>query len=276
MDFQAVGAVVGDVLRQLLVAAGFVFADEPRNLGPGDLFYQQHVQQTVSGVRLRHGIEATTVVAAVADADHGHLLVPGLAAEGDTQRLTDAADHIHHRRGRIGPEALQQRQPLVVGNIRADAGIQTNGADVQGQRIVAANHVERGFFRIQQPGQMTKGPGLGEKPDEIVPAAAGPDGHGCIAVPCRTGGNFVQGSVAAAGVDSVFLPGAGGCIGKPPAISGPLGNLHPVVKIATQLHDLPGAFQSPVPASRRRVDDEQMLHLTFLFSVAPNTYSSRI
>ena len=182
--------------------------------------------------------------------------------------LRNAPHHIHHGGGGIGAEALEQGKPLVPGDVGADAGIQTHGADVQGVVVVAADHVEGDFPGVQQPLQIGKGGGFTEEPDEIVPAAPGIGGDGQIGKSRRAGCDLVQRAVAAAGVDAVLLPGFSRFPGDAAAFSRSLGYLDAVVKppgIAA-FHNGGGVLLRVIPAACRRVDDEQVFHfLSSLF-----------
>ena len=141
----------------------------------------------------------------------------------------DALDHIGHGGHRIGPEAAEQRDALVVGYIVTDPGIQTHGADVQTQTVIAADQVKFRFLRIQQPLQIPERLRLGEHSGKIVAAATSEGGDGHIAVACRAVDDLVQGAVAAAGVDTVFLSGLGCLSGNLAAAARGTGYLDAVI-----------------------------------------------
>ena len=79
MNGHLIGAEVAHQLCKLFVLAVFVFADDAGHLEQIHLLHQQHIQLSVGGIGLRHGIEAAAVKSAVADADHSLFFVNGLA-----------------------------------------------------------------------------------------------------------------------------------------------------------------------------------------------------
>ena len=251
------------VAGQLFVAARLVFADETRDLESGHLFHGQDLQDPIGGIRLRDGAEAAAVKPAIADTDHGHIPVQNLSVDFQPQVLGNPPDHVDHRRSAVGPEPLQQREPLVAGHIRADTGIQAHGADVQAQVIVAADQVQLHFFQIQEPPQIPEGLWLGEEPDKVIAAAPCQNGDSGICIACRPGSHLVQGAVSPAGVDAVVLPALRRLPGQPEAIPRPLRDLHPIVKALAAFQDLAGHGLGPVIASRRRIDEEEMFHFLF-------------
>ena len=259
---------MADDVGVVLVPAVLVFPDDGGHLQTAHLLHQKHVQKPVGGVGLRHGVEAAAVEPPVADADHGLLGVNGFAADLNHIVFRNAPHHVHHRGRGIGAEALQQGKPLVPGDVGADAGIQTHGADVQGVVVVAADHVEGDFFGVQQPFQIGESGRFAEEPDKVVSAAAGIGGDGQIGKSRSPRRDFVQGAVAAAGVDAVFFPGLSRFPGDAAAFSRSLGYLNAVVKppgIAA-FHNGGGVLLRVIPAARSRVDDEQVFHfLSSLF-----------
>ena len=86
-----------------------------------------------------------------------------------------------------------------------------------------------------------------------------------------SGSHFIEGPVTAAGVNAAVLSGFGRFPGQTPAFAGALGDLDAVVQspLAAGRFNGLGIVLCAVPASRRRVDDKQMLHLSlsasFLF-----------
>ena len=134
--------------------------------------------------------------------------------------------------------------------------------------VVAADHVEGDFFGVQQPFQIGESGRFAEEPDKVVSAAAGIGGDGQIGKSRSPRRDFVQGAVAAAGVDAVFLPGLSRFPGDAAAFSRSLGYLNAVVKppgIAA-FHNGGGVLLRVIPAARSRVDDEQVFHfLSSLF-----------
>ena len=247
-----------DEFGQLLVASVLIFADDPRHLEPGDLLHQKHVQQTVGGVRFRHGIEAAAVIAAVAYAHEGHVSLDPLVAQLHHIMLRDPLDHVHHRAGGVGPEAMEQREPLVAGYVRADPGVQTHGADVQGDVAVTVDQVEHRFLRVQKTFQIEEGIGLAEELGEIVAASAGEHGDGGVVTACRTLHHFVERAVTAAGVEPQFLSGLRRFPGDPGALTGGGGDPDLVIKtlLPAQPVDHFAVFRGPVPTAGGGIDDE--------------------
>ena len=145
-------------------------------------------------------------------------------------------------------------------HVRADAGIQSHGADVHRQVIVAGNQVEAHFFRLQQPGKVGKGGGFTENLHKIVAAAPTPGRHRRVGEACRPGDHLAQRSVAAAGINAQVFPGLGCLPGKAAALAGSLRHGDFIVETVTQPPDFRGILRRSVPASRRRVDDEQVFH----------------
>ena len=180
-------------MGQLLVAAVFVLADETGDFQPAHLLHQQYVQLAVGGVGFGDGVEAAAVEPAVAHTDKGLLAVDGFAVDLHHIMLANALYHIHHRGGSVGTEAVQQRQPFIAGNVRADPGIQTHGADVQGEVIVALDQIESDLVRIHQPIQVEEGLGFVKHLGKVVAAAAGEHGNGGVIVACHTADHLVQG-----------------------------------------------------------------------------------
>ena len=134
---QPVRSPVLHQVGKLLVAAIFVLADEGRNLQSADFFHQKHVQKSVLGVRLRHGVEAAAVEPTVAGTDEGQLGVENLPVHFHHVVLGDALDDVHHRRSGVGPESLQKGQALIARHVGAHPGVQTHGANIQGIVLVA-------------------------------------------------------------------------------------------------------------------------------------------
>ena len=145
-----------DKLGKLLPAAVFVLADDAGNLKKAHLLYQKHLQKAVRGVGLRHGMEAAAVILSVAHAHEGLLTVDSLSPHFHHIVGGNAPEEVDDRGGGVGVEALQKGQTLIPGHIRADPGIQSNGADVQSQIVIAANQVKDRFLRVQQPGKVGK------------------------------------------------------------------------------------------------------------------------
>ena len=73
-DEEGGAPVVGhDVSGKLLVSAVFVFAYEPCEGNARDLPDNEEIELAVVGLRVRYGVEASAVVAAVAGADEAKL-----------------------------------------------------------------------------------------------------------------------------------------------------------------------------------------------------------
>ena len=249
---------MGSEVRQLLIAAALILADGAGDLQTAQFFHQKHIQLAVGWIGLGDGIETAAVVAAVADAHKGLLAVNGLAIQLHHIMLADALDHIDHRGGGVGPEAVEQGQALIIGHIRADSGIQAHGADVQGEVIVAFNEVKGGLVRIHQPVQVEKCLGIVKELDEIVAAAAGEHRHRRIGKSRHAADHLVQRSVAAAGIDAKFLSGFAGLPGDPGALTGSGGDTNFIVQLScpADLVDNLAVFLGTVTAAGSRVDDE--------------------
>ena len=117
-----------------------------------------------------------------------------------------------------------------------------------------------------------KGLGIVKDLDEIIAAAASEYGDGHIGVTRRAYSHLVEGAVTAAGVDAVFLTGLGGLQSQPGAVAGALGQGNAVIQIPGMAGgvDLGLITLELIPAARRRIDDEQMLHresLVFSLSI---------
>ena len=103
-----VRAEVAYEFRQLPVAAVFIFSDDAGNLKERHLFHQQHVQQPVRRIGIRHGIEAAAVVASVAHAHEGLLGVYALPGHLHNIVLRDALEKVDERGQGVGVEPVEK------------------------------------------------------------------------------------------------------------------------------------------------------------------------
>lgn len=114
----------------------------------------------------------------------------GLAAvERDAVVLTDAAEEVVDRGENVGPLAGHEREALVAGDVRADAGVEADGENVQRVHAVAADEIETGLLRVEQPVKVGERGGFGEDLDRVVAGAAGKMCHcgiGKAAAPLTT------------------------------------------------------------------------------------------
>ena len=172
--------------------------------------------------------------------------------------LRNAFGNIHHRRSRIRLKPMEERQPLIPPHIRADPGIQTHGTDIQGDPVIDPNQIEGGFLTVQEPFQIKKCFGIVKDFHKVIAATAGKHGDGYIVKPRCAVYHFVQGAVAAAGIDPVFTAGFRRSPGQTAAVAGCPGDLDFVGQaplLAGSSDFLPVAFY-PVFAAGCRVDDE--------------------
>ena len=119
---------------------------------------------------------------------------------------------------------MQQGQALIIGHICADTGIQTHGADIQRNIAVAIDQVEGIFLGIQQPLQIKKCLGIVKQLHKVIAAAAGKHGDGHIVKARCALHHFVQGAIAATGINAVLLAAFSSGTGDFPASAGGIGN----------------------------------------------------
>ena len=130
-------AVEGNQIRHFCVPAGFVLADNLCYLQAGHLSNQQDVQQSIVQFCIRNGMEAAAIPPAVGDADQSVAAVKDLPVDGDAVMLMDTFQQVGDQRQNIGARAGDQGQALIFTNGCADAGVQTDGADIQGVVVAA-------------------------------------------------------------------------------------------------------------------------------------------
>ena len=263
MDNDLFTAEIADDIRQLSMPAGLILADDACHGGPGHGLDQQHVQQAVVGLSLRHRIEAAAIPASVGHADQGLAAVKFLAVYLHHIVLVDALDQVDAGGENVGAGAGNQRQTLILADGGADAGIEAHGADVQGVVIpLAADQVKGGNVAVQEPVQILESPRLGEDLDKIIAGAARKMGDGGVAEAGGAVDHLIERSVTAAGVDAHRVAGGSRRAGDLRAVAGRAGhqNLIGQTALVAGIADKLGEFAGLVVFSRRRIDDKQMFH----------------
>ena len=113
-----------------------------------------------------------------------------------------------------------ERQALEAGDIRADPRVKPDGKNVQRIRIVAADEIEPRLLRVQQTLDGGECGGIVKNFDCVIAGAAGKMRHGSVAIAHDTVYNFVERSVAAAGVQAHLLAGLRRLPRQRPALTG--------------------------------------------------------
>ena len=113
---------------------------------------------------------------------------------------------------------------LEAGDIRADPRVKPDGKNVQRIRIVAADEIKARLLRVQQTLNGGEGGGIVKNFDCVVAGAAGKMRHGSVAIAHDTVYNFVERSVAAAGVQAHFFAGLRRLPRQRPAFAGRVGD----------------------------------------------------
>ena len=174
----------------------------------------------------------------------------------------NAPNQVRQDRERVCPGPVDQRQALVLRNLRADAGVQAHGADAQAVPVPDLDQIQRRFAGVQQVFQLPEGIRIGEILDEIVSGAAGIVGQRHVRRAGRAADGFVEGPVAAAGIDAGLLPALGGLAGECGDVSGLFGDPDPVIQTpgGAKRIDLRGESRRAVAFPGGRVDQKQMRH----------------
>ena len=149
---------VADQVRVLGILPLLILADDGGYLKNIDWLDDQNVQQPIIRLRIGNRVEAATVPAAVADADHGLISGNALIIHFQNIRAGNPLKQVDYGGDHIGTPAGDQRQPSVTTDLRADTGVQAHGADVSGVAGLsiglAANQVQMGLLTVQKPLQV--------------------------------------------------------------------------------------------------------------------------
>ena len=209
----------------ILIAALLIIANDRSDLQQIDLFDHQHIQNPIVRLRVRNRIEAAAVPPAVADADHGLPAREHLAAvqrNGVIRR--QAVQHIGENGQDVRALPAHERQALEAGDIRADPRVKADGQHVQRIRIVAADEIKARLLRVQQTLDGGESGGIVKNFDCVVAGAAGKMRHGSVVIADDAVYNFVERSVAAAGVQPHFFAGLRRLPRQRPAFAGRVGD----------------------------------------------------
>ena len=209
----------------ILIAALLIIANDRSDLQQIDLFDHQHIQNPIVRLRVRNRIEAAAVPPAVADADHGLPAREHLAAvQCDGVIRRQPVQHVRENGQDVRALPAHERQALEAGDIRADPRVKPDGKNVQRIRIVAADEIKARLLRVQQTLNGGEGGGIVKNFDCVVAGAAGKMRHGSVAIAHDTVYNFVERSVAAAGVQAHFFAGLRRLPRQRPAFAGRVGD----------------------------------------------------
>ena len=199
--------------------------DDGCNLQQIDLFNHKHIQQPIVRLGLRHGVETAAVPPAIADADHGLPAREHLAAvqrNGVIRR--QAVQHIGENGQDVRALPAHERQALEAGDIRADPRVKADGQHVQRVGPIAADEIEPRLLRVQQTLDGGESGGIVKNFDCVVAGAAGKMRHGGVVIADDAVYNFVERSVAAAGVQAHFFAGLRRLPRQRPAFAGRVGD----------------------------------------------------
>ena len=132
--------------------------------------------------------------------------------------------HIRENGQDVRALPAHERQALEAGDIRADPRVKPDGKNVQRIRIVAADEIKARLLRVQQTLDGGESGGIVKNFDCVVAGAAGKMRHGSVAIAHDTVYNFVECSVAAAGVQPHFFAGLRRLPRQRPAFAGRVGD----------------------------------------------------
>ena len=153
----------------------------------------------------------------------------------------------------------------------ADAGVDPDRADVGAVASVAGNEVDLPDLSVEQRVQIPEKRGVRpEHPAEVVPRTGGKGADRDVRQQGGAADTFIEGSVAAAGIDTERFPGGGLPADFLGGVAGGFGDVElPGIRamVKGSLH-APKEVPGGVPASGDGVDNEQMFQgLTRLLTI---------
>ena len=176
-DFQPVGAEVCNEIRIVGILAFGVGADDLEEGEAGDTLDDQKVKHAVVRARLRHGVEAAAVKAAVAAADQALLSIIELTVADDSQVVLNPLDKVDGETGDVAGGPADDGDGAVFMYVRADAGIDADRADIDAGTAIAVNDIQFFYLAVQQCAEIAEKVLLrAEGFDEVVAGAGGGNG----------------------------------------------------------------------------------------------------
>lgn len=112
LDFQVAGTYVTNEFRIIGIQAAFVLADDGGHLEPGHRLDQEHIQEPVTGVRVRRRVESAAIPAAVAGKNQGELSLQYFSVQCDAVGPVDALDDVGQSGKPIGAGACDRGKCL--------------------------------------------------------------------------------------------------------------------------------------------------------------------